>query len=82
MGFNFKYFLRKSEDKCLRKENFGEQKAASRIYVSNLLGDNDSVYLINFNNPFDYNEPLKKEIFDKYKELLFKFTEGQGNLNG
>lgn len=84
LGYNFKYFLRKSEDKNFRKTFFGEQKIASRIYVSNLLKeDNNSVYLINFNNPFDDNEALVEEkIFNKYKELLSKFTEDRGDLNG
>jgi len=82
LGYNFKYFLRKSENWRFRKGNFGEQKTASRIYVSNLLkGDNNSVYLINFNNPFDVNKPLEEKIFNEYNELLSKFTEDRGDLN-
>jgi hypothetical protein len=46
-----------------------------------LKGDNNSVYLINFNNPFDVNKPLEEKIFNKYNELLSKFTEDRGDLN-
>jgi len=75
LGFNFKYYLRKNENKRFRTINFGEQRKASRIYISNLLNDNQGkyVYLIVLNNPFSTDEKdIPKNTISKYKEWIEK----------
>ncbi|WP_028992360.1 type III-B CRISPR module RAMP protein Cmr1 [Thermoanaerobacter thermocopriae] len=82
LGYNFKYFLRREEEMRYRKRNFGEQGAASSIYVSNLIENDDyHVYLINFNNPFD-NKKVPDKIFSKYQKLLFNHLKSRGDRNG
>ena len=69
LGFNFKYYLRKKENRNFRKNNFGEQGKSSKIYVSNLLEDN-SIYLLLLNNPFSGEKEIPQHIFNKYVNWL------------
>lgn len=70
LGYNFKYYLRKSEGKRFREKNFGNQGNASKIYVSHLQKeDNNSVYLIVLNNLYD-SSSIPVWIVDKYKKQL------------
>ncbi|MCX7760367.1 MAG: type III-B CRISPR module RAMP protein Cmr1 [Hydrogenothermaceae bacterium] len=79
LGFNFKYFLRKKEKRQDREYNFGINKKASKIYVSNLLkNDNNSIFLLLLNNPFSQEKEINKNIFDKYKNWLIN-QRGSGD---
>ena len=69
LGFNFKYYLRKKENKNFRNNNFGEQGKSSKIYVSNLL-KNNFVYLLLLNNPFSEESKIPQHIFEKYVKWL------------
>ncbi len=79
LGFNFKYFLRKKEDKKDRKNNFGTQGQASKIYVSNLLRSlsGSYIYLLVLNSPFERNK-IPENIIEKYKGWLNNL-EGESN---
>jgi len=77
LGFNFKYFLRKKENRNFRKNNFGEQGKSSKIYVSNLL-ENNSIYLLLLNNPFLEEREIPQHIFNKYVNWL-KSLNGDNN---
>lgn len=82
LGYNFRYFLRREEEKKYREKNFGKQGVASSIYVSNLIRDSSNhiyIYLINFNNPFSGNKNLSEKIFNNYKELLNEKLKSEGD---
>ena len=71
LGFNFKYFLRKKENKAFRQTNFGKQGQASKVYVSNLLEDNEKyIYLLILNSPFDNTRNIPPNVINKYKNWL------------
>ncbi len=75
LGYNFKYYLRRKEDKQKREEMFGRQGKASKIYVSNLLNeDNNSIYLLLINNPFEYNSDNQRQ---EYQEHIQKYSNYQ-----
>ncbi len=71
LGFNFKYFLRKKENKEFRQTNFGKQGRASKVYVSNLLEDNEKyIFLLVLNSPFDTTGDIPLNVINKYKNWL------------
>ncbi|MEG6570500.1 CRISPR-associated protein Cmr1 [Thermohydrogenium kirishiense] len=86
LGFNLKYYLRKKEKVNIRnkqeiEEHFGKQKKASKVYVSNLLKeDNNSIYLVIFNNPFDIN-PIFKELAEEYFRVLEELRRREADKN-
>ncbi|SFQ19231.1 type III-B CRISPR module RAMP protein Cmr1 [Caldicoprobacter faecalis] len=79
LGFNFKYYLRKREDRHFRKKNFGDLGKASNVYVSHLLeGDRNSVYLICLNLD---GSRIPINVVDKYVNSLRELNEGRGGNN-
>lgn len=67
LGFNFKCYLRKKESTDGEKtEFFGKIGQASRVYISSLLKDNDSVYMLVFNE----GNAVATEYVDKWLNLL------------
>ena len=81
LGFNFKYYLRKKENKKFRKINFGEQGQASKVYVSNLV-DNNTIYLIILNSPFDMANPIPSHVVNKYKTWLQQLSQNNQDSRG
>ncbi len=79
LGFNFKYYLRKMENRRYRKLNFGEKGKSSKIYVSNLSNDsNKYIYLLMLNNPFSNEREIPYSVFDGYRGWLLSL-EGENN---
>jgi len=79
LGFNFKYYLRKREDRHFRKKNFGEPGKASNVYVSHLLKNNgNSVYLICLNLD---GSRIPVNVVNKYVNFLRQLSEGRGGNN-
>jgi CRISPR-associated protein Cmr1 len=75
LGYNFKYHLRKNEEKKFREKNFGSKGNASKVYVSHLQKeDNNSVYLIVLNNLYD-SSSIPDWIVDKYKKQLNEYKK-------
>ncbi|WP_022846690.1 type III-B CRISPR module RAMP protein Cmr1 [Desulfurobacterium sp. TC5-1] len=73
LGFNFKYYLRKLENKKHREKIFGKQKVASKIYISNLLEEkNNSIYLLLLNNPFSRDGKILNDVY--YRKILESLT--------
>ena len=88
LGFNFKYFLRKKEEKKYRKLIFGDKGVASKIYVSNLLTEtlcnksDKCIYLLALQSPYMSHEKKVKDLdkrFEKYKNLLLELSKDKGD---
>jgi CRISPR-associated protein Cmr1 len=80
LGFNFRYFLRLKENTKFRKQNFGTQGQASKVYVSNLLKkDSNSIYLFILDNPFEEKKSIPNKVKIKYFNFLKELTEGKKN---
>ncbi len=80
LGFNFKYFLRKRENKNFRSINFGEQGQASKVYVSHLLENSEKyIYLLVLNSPFDEIRKIPPNVINKYKNWLNELSNSEEN---
>ncbi|WP_457636073.1 type III-B CRISPR module RAMP protein Cmr1 [Persephonella sp.] len=84
LGFNFKYYLRKKENKKFRPINFGTQGQASKVYVSHLTeNDNKNIYLLVLNSPFDRTKDIPNKVIEKYKKFLQELIQNsKGESNG
>jgi len=72
LGFNFKHYQRLRENKSLRENNFGKQSQASNFFFSTKQSDQNSIYMIAFNEP-----PV-----NTFEELLNRYSDFQEKKNG
>ena len=82
LGFNFRYYLRKIENREDRKRIFGDQGKASSIYISNFNPASDKeLKLVIIKNPFDDSTFTKSinEIAEKLKNELINTLQNGGN---
>ena len=68
LGFSFKYFIRKKECKCYRKDNFGKKGQGSRFYFSNVVRESNKnyLYIIGFLEGTHKENTIFKSAFKKY----------------